>query len=64
MYSLVGPAIGSAVLMFLKIILQQAHRSMVEMWAIVLGLILLVVVLFAPGGLVGLYERLFGKSES
>lgn len=64
MYSLVGPAIGSTVLMFLKIILQQAHRSMVEMWAIVLGLILLVVVLFAPGGLVGLYERLFGKSES
>ncbi|MBI4964586.1 MAG: branched-chain amino acid ABC transporter permease [Desulfomonile tiedjei] len=64
MYSLVGPAIGSAVLMFLKIILQQLHRSMVEMWAIVLGLILLVVVLFAPGGLVGLYDRFFGKSES
>lgn len=64
MYSLVGPAIGSAVLMFLKIILQQLHRSMVEMWAIVLGLILLLVVLFAPGGMVGLYERMFGKSES
>ncbi|MGO9569324.1 MAG: branched-chain amino acid ABC transporter permease [Desulfomonilaceae bacterium] len=64
MYSLVGPAIGSAVLMFLKIILQQLHRSMVEMWAIVLGIILLVVVLFAPAGIVGLYEKTFGKSES
>ncbi len=49
MYSLVGPAIGSAILIFLKIILQQSHRSMVEMWAIVLGLILLVVVLFRAG---------------
>jgi branched-chain amino acid transport system permease protein len=63
MYSLVGPAIGTAVLMFLKIVLQQLHRSMVEMWAIFLGLILLVVVLFAPGGIVGVYERMFGKSE-
>ena len=57
MYSLVGPALGSALLIFLKIILQQSHRSMVEMWAIVLGLILLVVVLFAPGGVVGLCQR-------
>ena len=64
MYSLVGPAIGSAVLMFIKIILQQLHSSMVEMWAIVLGIILLLVVLFAPGGMVGLYEKMFGKSES
>jgi len=64
MYSLAGPAIGSAVLMFLKIVLQQLHRSMVEMWAIVLGIILLVVVLFAPGGLVGLYQKKFGRTES
>ncbi len=64
MYSLVGPAIGSAILMFLKIILQQSSSIMVEMWAIVLGIILLVVVLFAPGGVVGLYERLFRKSQS
>jgi len=64
MYSLAGPAIGSAVLIFLKIILQQLHKSMVEMWAIVLGLILLAVVLFAPDGLVGLYQKFFRKSES
>jgi len=37
---------------------------MVEVWAIILGLILLVVVLFAPGGLVGLYQKMFSKSES
>lgn len=64
MYSLVGPAIGSTVLMFLKIILQQAHKSMVESWAILLGLILLLVVLFAPGGLVGIYERIFRRTQS
>lgn len=64
MYSLVGPAIGSTVLIFLKIVVQQAHPSLVETWAIFLGLILLAVVLFAPGGLVGLYQRLTGKSET
>jgi branched-chain amino acid transport system permease protein len=64
MYSLVGPAIGSTVLMFLKIVVQQMHKSMAEYWAIILGLILLGVVLFAPGGLVGLYQRLFVKTES
>jgi branched-chain amino acid transport system permease protein len=64
MYSLVGPAIGAAVLLFLKIILQQLHQSMVELWAIVLGFVLLIVVLFAPDGLVGLFQKLFRKSES
>ena len=64
MYSLAGPAIGSSVLIFLKIFLQQVHRSMVEVWAIVLGVLLLVVVLFAPQGLVGLYQNIFKKSQS
>jgi len=64
MYSLVGPVIGSTLLMFLKIVLQQLHKSMVEMWAIILGLILLLVVLFAPGGLVGIFHRLLRKTES
>jgi branched-chain amino acid transport system permease protein len=63
MYSLTGPAIGSAILIFLKIILQQIHRSMVEIWAIILGLILLVFVLFSPGGLADLYDRVFRKPE-
>jgi branched-chain amino acid transport system permease protein len=62
MYSLVGPAIGSAVLIFMKIFLQQLHKGLVEIWAIILGLVLLAVVLFAPGGLVGIYQKAFKKS--
>jgi branched-chain amino acid transport system permease protein len=64
MYSFVGPAIGSSVLIFLHIILQQIHQSLVEIWAIILGVILLGVVLFAPEGLVGLYGKISGKSEN
>ncbi|MEW6347627.1 MAG: branched-chain amino acid ABC transporter permease [Thermodesulfobacteriota bacterium] len=64
MYSLVGPVIGSSVLIFLKIVLQQAHKSMVELWAVILGSILLLVVLFAPGGMVGIYQKLCGRAES
>jgi len=64
MFSLAGPAVGAAVLMFLKIVLQQAHRSLVELWAIILGLVLLAVVLFLPTGLVGLYEKIFSRSRS
>jgi branched-chain amino acid transport system permease protein len=64
MYSFVGPAIGSSVLIFLHIILQQIHQSLVEIWAIILGIILLGVVLFAPEGLVGLYLKLTKKSTT
>jgi len=62
MYSFIGPAIGSSVLIFLHIVIQEIHQSLVEIWAIILGIILLGVVLFAPEGLVGLYEKLFKKS--
>jgi branched-chain amino acid transport system permease protein len=64
MYSLVGPAIGSAILIFLRIVVQQIHKSLVEFWPMVLGGVLLSVVLFAPGGVVGLYERFTRKSAS
>ena len=64
MYSIIGPAIGSTVLIFLHIILQQVHQSLVEIWALILGFILLAVVLFAPEGLVGLFKKLTKKSES
>jgi branched-chain amino acid transport system permease protein len=64
MYSFIGPAIGSSVLIFLHIIIQQIHQSLVETWAIFLGLILLAVVLFAPEGLVGLYEKTFTTSRN
>ncbi|MGD9044731.1 MAG: branched-chain amino acid ABC transporter permease [Desulfobacterales bacterium] len=64
MYSIIGPTIGSTVLIFLHIILQQLHQSLVEIWALILGFILLSVVLFAPEGLVGLFQKLIKKSES
>lgn len=64
MYSLPGPAIGAAVLMFLKIILQQIHQALVEIWAIVLGIVLLVVVLFAPDGMIGFVQKIYGKSDA
>ena len=64
MYSIIGPAIGSTVLIFLHIFLQQLHQSLVEIWALILGFILLGVVLFAPEGLVGLFQKTIKKSES
>jgi branched-chain amino acid transport system permease protein len=64
MYSLIGPVIGSTILMFLKIVLQQIHQSLVEIWALFLGLVLLVAVLFAPEGLTGLYQKFSKKSET
>jgi len=48
--------------MFLKIVLQQVHQSLVEIWALFLGLILLVAVLFAPEGIMGLRQKFFKKS--
>ena len=62
MYSLIGPVIGSTILMILKIVLQQVHQSLVEIWALFLGLILLVAVLFAPEGVMGLRQKFFKKS--
>lgn len=64
MFSIVGPAIGSSVLIFLHIFLQQLHQSLVEIWALILGFILLSVVLFAPEGLVGLFQKAIKKSKS
>lgn len=64
MYSTIGPAIGSTVLIFLHIFLQQLHQSLVEIWALILGFILLSVVLFAPEGIVGLFEKVIKKSET
>jgi branched-chain amino acid transport system permease protein len=64
MYSIIGPAIGSTVLIFLHIILQQIHQSLVEIWAMLLGVILLGVVLFTPEGLVGLLKKAIKRSES
>ncbi len=62
MYSLIGPVLGSTILMFFKIVLQQIHQSLVEIWALFLGLILLLAVLFAPEGIMGLHQKYFKKS--
>jgi branched-chain amino acid transport system permease protein len=64
MYSLVGPAVGAAFLKFLHIFLQQLHKGLLEYWELILGIILIVMVLFAPGGLVGWYQKIMGKAET
>jgi len=64
MYSLIGPAVGSAFLLLAHIVIQQLHQGLVEVWAIILGVILIIVVLFAPEGLVGVYEKRMAKRDS
>ena len=53
MYSFFGPALGAALLYLLDVLSNQYT----EYWPGVLGTILLVVVLIAPDGLVGLVRR-------
>jgi branched-chain amino acid transport system permease protein len=54
MGSLVGPLIGSALLL----VLQQIVTSVFEYWSAVLGIILIILVLFVPEGASGLVVRL------
>lgn len=49
--TLLGPAIGAALIVFLE----DFVSSMTEHWVLVLGVIYVLVTLFAPRGLVGLY---------
>jgi branched-chain amino acid transport system permease protein len=56
MFSLIGPAVGGALLMFLSVTITR----FTEYWPTVLGLLTIVIVLGAPTGLVGLI-RLPGK---
>lgn len=51
--TLLGPAIGSAVIVFLENLI-SAHT---QRWLLVLGLIYIAVTLFAPAGLMGLVNR-------
>jgi branched-chain amino acid transport system permease protein len=53
-YSFVGPLIGAATLYFLQVTVSQYT----EHWQLVLGAILLVIVLFAPEGIVGIFKSL------
>jgi len=56
--TLVGPALGSAVIIFLENVV-SAHT---ERWPLVLGAIYVALVLFAPDGLVGLARRLAARA--
>jgi branched-chain amino acid transport system permease protein len=49
--TLIGPAIGAALIVFLE----DFISSMTEHWVLVLGVIYVLVSLFAPRGLIGLY---------
>jgi branched-chain amino acid transport system permease protein len=51
--TLLGPALGSAVIVFLE----NAISAYTQRWLLVLGLIYVAVTLFAPAGLVGLLRR-------
>jgi branched-chain amino acid transport system permease protein len=55
--TLLGPAVGSAVIIFLE----NAVSAVTERWVLVLGLIYVVVTLFAPDGLAGLARRLVAR---
>jgi branched-chain amino acid transport system permease protein len=57
-HSFVGPVLGAATLYLLEVTLHQ----FTEYWPLVLGIILLVIVLAAPDGLVGVFKRLRGKA--
>lgn len=57
MFSLAGPAIGAALLLFLNVLIS----NYTEFWPTVLGLLTILVVLVAPNGLVGLAGRLFNR---
>jgi len=52
-YSFFGPAIGAAALYLLDVFINQ----FTEYWPLVLGIILLVIVMAAPEGLIGLYDK-------
>lgn len=59
MFSLPGPAIGGAILVFLNLILGR----ITEFWPLVLGVLTVALVLIAPSGIVGLFRRLVGLEE-
>jgi branched-chain amino acid transport system permease protein len=52
--TLLGPAIGAALIVFLE----DFVSSMTEHWVLVLGVIYVLVTLFAPRGLIGIYLAL------
>ncbi len=60
MFSFFGPAVGAATLF----ILQRLTNEYTEYWPTVLGVILLVILLFLPEGLAGLFNKLTRRSPA
>ncbi len=60
MFSLPGPVIGGALLVFLETLLNRITGGF---WSLVLGSLTVILVLVAPSGLVGLYQRLTGQED-
>ncbi len=56
MYTLLGPVVGAALLVFLNLVLTRIFAY----WSLVLGILTVVIVLVAPTGLLGLAQRLLG----
>lgn len=57
MFSLIGPALGAAILTFLHVFITRYT----QFWPFVLGVLTVLAVLVAPAGLVGLLARLVGR---
>lgn len=53
LYSFVGPVVGSSVLIFLQYIINKYT----DRWLIVLGSVVVIIVLFFPGGIMGFLQR-------
>ncbi|MDF2114057.1 branched-chain amino acid ABC transporter permease [Roseiarcaceae bacterium H3SJ34-1] len=57
--TLLGPAIGAAVI----ILLEDFVSSLTQRWLLILGIVYVVTTLFAPRGLVGLYRDYFSRNR-
>ena len=58
--TLIGPALGAAVIVFLENLIS----AYMERWVLVLGVIYVLVTLFAPAGLVGLVRQRLGSPRA
>ena len=59
-FTFLGPPVGAAVYLFLDKIV----TSYTEYWPMVLGLLLLIITLFLPGGICGFLEKRYGLMRS
>ncbi len=60
LYTTIGPIVGATVLSGLE---ESLRRAMSDGYLIVYGVVLVTAVLFLPGGLVGLFNRLFRRRK-